>query len=81
MRTPTLSPNPFQLIVSNLTDDPKAVTVDYLEDLLSLMDDHGVYLETLTEAFMVLEYLNFHNAIQLDEHQDKSYTIRKKIYG
>lgn len=81
MKTKSLQQTPFHVIVNDLTNDPKVVTIDYLLKLIELMSSSGVVLDHISKAFEVLEYLHDNNALVLNQLSDGSYTIKRKNYG
>jgi len=74
--------NPFKLIVENLTEDWQPVTIDYLKYVHDVVNEQTKLIHTFGQAFEVLEYLSFHNAISLEpDTVHNTFKIKKAVYN
>ena len=74
--------NPFKLIVANLSEDWQPITLDYLKYVHDVVNKDTKLIHTFGQAFELLEYLNQHNAINLEpDTVENTFKIRKAIYS
>lgn len=69
--------NPFKIIVDDLSDNWRKVTLEYLDWVHKLLKPHTIPLETYGDTFKVLEFLAEHGAIELLNNEDH-HLIRKR---
>lgn len=70
--------NPLKIIVDDLSPDSwRKVTLEYLDWVNKLMKQCDIHLDTYGEVFKILEYLDEHNAIELQNDED-CHLIRKR---
>lgn len=76
----SLTLNPFRLWLDKLESDKDyLVTHEILLDLKDLINSRIQCIESVDDAFKVLEYLNANKAITLTKNKDSSFIIKKNI--
>lgn len=73
----TSTTNPFRIIVDKLSDTPAPITLEYLNWVNLVLQQHNVVLETYGEVFRVLEYLADAGVVEIGVTDD--YHVIKKV--
>lgn len=75
------TPNPFHKLLAGLSDtEYRTVTLDFLEQVSQIVNEHSVLVQTFGEAFQVLEFLHDAKAVELVllDEAEGAYKIKKR---
>ena len=67
--------NPFEVIVDDLTVDPRLVTLQYLDWVALTLSRAGFHCETYGETLDVLEFLHARGVLKLETNEQQEYVI------
>lgn len=73
--------NPFQWLVDQLDEDPKALTLELFEEFQTMLHLHTKQNFTNDLVLATLDWLQQNNAIHLVHNEDGTIQIGKMNYG
>lgn len=67
--------NPFEDILSALNTDTILITLPYLDTVKNLCEAKGVYFKTYGAVYDMLQFLEKHNCVRIQELPSGEYTM------